>query len=188
MALMYSPEHRCGDCYFDTYAFTMARSHGVYRGALKEVIHLFKFEKRKNLVTRLSRLLHETFIEHFNDLNIEWIVPVPLHKKRYQERGFNQCEMLARGLGKRSRIAVSANNLIKVKHTQPQTGLTDKQRSKNVKNAFRVRKPKQLAGRRVLLVDDVFTTGATLNECTRALKRAGAREVYVLTLARVTHI
>lgn len=175
----------CGACVLDTYVFTSARSSGPYQGVLKEVLHLFKFERRKNLGSALSLLLYETLTSHWKDVDFDVIIPVPLHKKRRKERGFNQSEVLVRKLGGHCGVPVSCNNLIRVKYTLPQVGLSDKKRATNVKNAFSIKNPAELSAKRVLLVDDVFTTGATISECGRVLLHAGAREVYVLTLARV---
>lgn len=113
------------------------------------------------------------------------IVPVPLHPSRLQERGFNQALLLAWAFFPKDQRVIS-NLLIRSRSTAPQTGFSGAARRTNLKNAFTVVKPYRLTGKKVLLVDDVFTTGTTVNECARVLKKAGAAEVMVLTLARVT--
>jgi ComF family protein len=111
-------------------------------------------------------------------------MPVPLHKKRLRQRGFNQALLLAYGISKKYGLTLSFDNLARTRHTKPQVELSGKDRIANVAGAFSLRRPEMLAGRSVVLVDDVFTTGATLNECSRVLKDAGATRVMALTLAR----
>jgi ComF family protein len=117
----------------------------------------------------------------------ERIVPVPLHRKRLRERGFNQAVILARQLSKRFDIPLDFTSLRREIFTQPQVGLGREARSANVHGAFAARHPERIAGRRILLVDDVYTTGSTLEECTRVLIRAQAEAVVVLTLARAVY-
>ena len=115
----------------------------------------------------------------------EALVPVPLHPRRQRERGFNQSELLAEALGRRARIGVAAAALVRRQDTRSQTGLSAAARRANVKGAFAVRRRASIAGRVVVLVDDVLTTGATASACAQALRAAGAREVRLLTAARV---
>jgi ComF family protein len=117
------------------------------------------------------------------DAAYDVIVPMPLHWRRRWQRGFNQSELLARVLGKRTGLPV-ANAVIRRKATAAQAGMTSAERRTNVAGAFQVRKRRFVEGRHVLLIDDVLTTGATAGACAAALKRAGARRVTVLTLAR----
>jgi len=114
----------------------------------------------------------------------DFIVPVPLHRKRLKERGFNQAQLLGRVLAKHWRINLSVHNLRRVRWTEPQIGLCAADREQNVRGAFQVADPVQFEGRRLLLLDDVYTTGSTVGECARTLKRAGAEEVRVVTVAR----
>lgn len=113
------------------------------------------------------------------------IIPVPLHRKRLRERGFNQALLLARTFYPEERRIIDFSTLIRQQHTAPQTGLSGKIRRSNLKKAFRITDKGRVTGKRVVLVDDVFTTGTTVSECARVLKRAGATKVDVLTLARV---
>ena len=110
--------------------------------------------------------------------------PVPLHPARLREREFNQALLLADQVRKWVDAPVSYMNLVRTRATIPQTDLTQVERRRNLRRSFSVRRPARIAGRRILLVDDVMTTGTTLNECARTLRRAGSSDVYVVTLAR----
>lgn len=120
--------------------------------------------------------------------NLWWgtdaIIPVPLHPKKEKERGFNQAQLLGRELAKRKQIELIEDRLVKVNRTPPQTSLEAKEREKNLKGAFQVKNGEKIKGKVVLLVDDVFTTGSTLQECSLALRKAGALEVRALTVAQ----
>jgi ComF family protein len=117
-------------------------------------------------------------------IDADVIVPVPLHPTRLRAREFNQSLLLADQLGRHLARPVSVSNLVRVAATDPQTTLTRQARLRNLRNAFYIRKPQDLAEKRILLVDDVFTTGTTLNECAKSLRKAGVGPVYALTLAR----
>jgi ComF family protein len=115
---------------------------------------------------------------------VEFIVPVPLHYIRLRQRGFNQAALLAKRLGATLKISVDYSCLKRSRWTAPQTGLSRRQRAVNVKGAFELIKPEKVRGKSVLLLDDVLTTGETVNQCSRVLKKGGASEVIVLTVAR----
>jgi len=117
--------------------------------------------------------------------DVEAIVPVPLHPKREKIRGFNQAQIIAKELAKYKGIELLEKKLIRVKNIPPQTSLEASERKKNVRGAFAVKNGESLKGKIILLVDDVYTTGATIKECSLALKKAGAREVRAITLAQV---
>ena len=117
--------------------------------------------------------------------NIDLIVPVPLHSRRLRRRGFNQASLLARHLGSALKISVDYASLKRSRWTEPQTGLTRRQRAVNVKGAFDLTRPEKIEGKSILLLDDVLTTGETVNQCVRVLRKdGGAKEVVVLTVAR----
>jgi len=122
--------------------------------------------------------------EFFRECPLDRIIPVPLHPKRLRWRGFNQALILAREVGRLWRLPVDPFILRRSRETPPQTELSEEERTKNVRGAFAVDPRKSVEGESLLLVDDVYTSGATVNECSRALQRAGAKEVHVLTLAR----
>lgn len=168
----------CGECLKDEPAFTHARCFGLHDGALKKAINLFKFHGIK----RLSKPLAENFF-HMELPRADMVLPVPLYKKRLRERGFNQSALLGKYVAKRLEVPLNLSSLVRNRDTRPQVGLSAKERKKNIKNAFEVNGKEVIKGRRIILIDDVFTTGATARECSRVLKNAGAQEVFVITLS-----
>ncbi len=177
-------EHLCGDCTLETPPYSGARSFGFYRGELSRLVRGLKFDGRRNLVGLLSPLLARAFVRSWDRSQIDLIVPVPLHPSRRRERGFNQAAVLARHLARMLAIPLSEEALRRVCRTLPQVGLTDAERKKNVRGAFLCRRRELVDGRRILLVDDVMTTGATVRSASTALLEGGALRVSVLTLAR----
>lgn len=168
----------CGFCIEDVPAFKCARSYGLYEGTLKEAINLIKYYGIK----RLSKPLSEMTFTMLDNKHTDAIIPVPLYKKRLRQRGFNQSALFAKHLADHTGIPLFLDYLIKTRDTVPQVGLSAKERRKNMKNAFAVINEKLIQGKDVLLVDDVFTTGATVRECSKVLKKSGAKDVYVITL------
>lgn len=161
----------------------MARAAGTYEGALREMIHRWKYGERTYLTTFFGEKLAEVFFRYWNSQSFDLILPVPLHSQRLRERGFNQALLLAKELSRRTRIPCSKRLLRKRFPTAPQVDLSGQEREKGVRRSFHVPNPEQIEGRSILLVDDVYTTGATVNECSKVLLRAGAEQVAVLTLA-----
>lgn len=176
--------HTCSECLLEKRYFRKARAFGVYDGSLMEAIHLFKYRKKSLLSRPLSTLARETFFQFWDVGGIDLLVSVPLHVKRLRERGFNQAHLLIRRWARQDGIVLEGLTLIRSRWTEPQTTLSRTERRKNIKGAFSLRHPEKIKGRKVLLVDDVYTTGATVNECARVLMKAGAEFVDVLTLAR----
>ncbi len=178
-------DHLCGRCLDRLPPFTLHRSCGRYDGVLKELILLFKYEKLAVLARPLARFAAEALAgEEGLWQGADVLIPVPLHRKRKRERGFNQSQRLARELARTRELPVLERCLVKVKSIPPQTSLEGAGREANVRGAYKVRQPERVRGRTVILVDDVFTTGSTLRECGLALKRAGAWEIRGLTLAQ----
>lgn len=177
-------EHLCGRCARRRPPFGRARAYGLYQGALAEAIRRLKYAPDFSLTRTLAQMLDTVLAAEMKLKEIELVIPVPLHRGRLKERGFNQALVLAKELCRHRRLRLDYHNLQRVRHTLPQYGLTRRQREQNVHGAFALRAPEKIAGRRVLLVDDIFTTGATARECARTLKRAKAASVEVLTLAR----
>ncbi len=185
-------DHLCGDCIKEPKRFKIARAPGIYDRTLKKAIHCLKYRGKIQMARPFGMLLFAAFIRFWDIKNIDLIIPVPLHTKRLKERGFNQSYLLVRNWKQlaaklsieMSDIAVERNVLVRSRWTEPQTGLGRKKRMKNIKNAFKVNDCSRIAGKRILLVDDVLTTGATVNECAKTLLSDGAKRVDVLTLAR----
>lgn len=171
---------RCGEC--DDDAFTAARACGFYDGALRASILNLKREPR--VASRLARLMFATLQrEPINSADL--IIPVPLHPDRERERGFNQAALLARELARLSLLPLDEHSVVRRVHTERhRAGMDARARRDSVTDAFAVRHADSIIGRRVLLIDDVFTTGATVSACAAVLKEAGAEAVFVLTIAR----
>lgn len=176
--------YTCYTCTADEIHFERARSAVRYRGVAQQVLRAFKYDAALWLQPDLDRLLHGCVESQFTDLEADAVAAVPLYAARERERGFNQAALLAAALAHRMRKPFLPGVLRRVRPTPTQTHLTAPQRAANVKDAFEVRKPAWIEGQRLLLVDDVMTTGATVNECARILKEGGAARVYVATLAR----
>ena len=164
----------------------MARAATLYEadGTIRQAILLFKYGGRLSLGRHLGRLMVEVADRVLDPREFDLLIPVPLHPRREQERGFNQATLLAKEVGRGCGLPVGRRLLRRVLATDAQRGAR-KEREENVKGAFRVTRPEKVEDCRLLLIDDVFTTGATVSECARALMAAGAAEVGVYTLARV---
>lgn len=180
-ALSASSGHECSACRLDPPAFDQAVSVGEFEGPLREAIHIFKYRPCLSLGPHLGtwmasglRLVSE----------VDCVMPVPLHVSRLRHRGFNQSLILAHKVAGSHGLSLSYDNLVRIRPTRPQVDLSVEERHKNVIGAFSLRRPSEVEGRRILIVDDVFTTGATMNECASVLKLAGAQSVIALTLAR----
>jgi ComF family protein len=177
-------DHPCGPCITSRRPFSRARAAARFGGPVQELIHHFKYGNKVHLARPLGLFTAQALAGFLPSGGTDFIVPVPLHRKRLRERGFNQAQLLGRVLAKQWRINLSVHNLRRVRWTEPQIGLCAADRERNVRGAFQVADPARFEGRRLLLVDDVYTTGSTVEECARTLKRAGAEEVMVITVAR----
>ncbi|HXK58644.1 MAG TPA: ComF family protein [Acidobacteriota bacterium] len=174
----------CGPCRSETRLFDWARSTGPYEGKLREVIRKYKFDGYRRLAYPLAARLANTYLSERHQFQADFIVPVPLHWRRKRERGFDQTLALARVLGARLGLPV-LKAVRRVRHTLPQFGLDRVERKKNVERAFRISGVGHRAGARLLLIDDVMTTGATINEICRLFRETGeVDEIMVLTVAR----
>lgn len=171
----------CGECLGHPPPFKEVLNFGIYSEGLSEAIHLLKFSRLKRLAMPLGRLLLELPVPQ-----ADGIVPVPVTSKTLRERGFNQTLLLSRIVSRHFGIPLCMDTLYKSRETLPQIGLGAKERLSNLKNVFGVRR--DLTGMSLILLDDVMTTGATVKECSKSLKKAGARDVTVLTLARSSNI
>lgn len=173
----------CSSCHDAPPALSAIRSAAIFTGPLREAIHVFKYNGRTDLAEPLASLMVEFWQR--NTLPADVVVPVPLHHQRQRERGFNQAALLAQVFVALTGLPLSVDGLERIRETAPQIGLNAQQRRHNVYGAFRAR-PAALSGRRPLLIDDVCTTGATLEACAAALLSAGCQAVYALTLARAS--
>jgi ComF family protein len=177
-------EHLCGNCLLQLPPYAAARSFGYYTGELSGLIQGLKFHGRRNLVGLLAPLLVSTFFDSWGREEFDLVVPVPLHSKRRRERGYNQAELLARALSRQIAVSFCADAVVRIRPTLPQVGLSEPQRLENVSRAFRCLNPRGISKMRILLIDDVMTTGATAASAARSLLDSGALRVSVLTLAR----
>jgi ComF family protein len=171
---------RCGLCRLGLQGFDAVYSYGSYEGTLRELVHLFKYGGVTPLAGTFGKFLAQALPR---ETTFDVIVPMPLHWFKKWQRGFNQSDVLAREIGKKWNVPVR-NVILRKKATRPQSGLTNAKRRANMQGAFGMPRGRSLAGMRVLLVDDVVTTGATASACARVLKRAGATHVALLALAR----
>ncbi len=180
-ALTYSLFHRCGECREDAPCFSRVIAPYLYEGGLAKAIHLFKYGGKNVLAGPLSELLFHDLVS----LEIDRVMAIPLHPKKLRSRGFNQSLLLAHRISRHLGRPLLIDALCRIRETPPQVGLSRKGRKENIKGAFKVAQPHFIQGRRILLVDDVYTTGATLREGAKSLIKAGADEVVVAALARM---
>jgi ComF family protein len=185
--------HLCGKCLTKPGRFTMARAVGVYEQALMAVVYQLKYKAKIQLARPLGRCLFSQFKRYWGGQEIDMIVPVPLHPLRLRQRGFNQALLLIRDWPEwagasgsdPAGVRIAPEVLERRGRTAPQSGLGRKQRQTNIHKTMRAANTPNILGKHILVVDDVLTTGATANECARALLAAGAKRVDLLTLARV---
>jgi ComF family protein len=175
----------CGSCRLRPPVFAYARAAAHYEEIVREAVHAFKFGGRRALAAPLGDLLVEALVGRLPMGLPDLLLPVPLHPRRERERGFNQALLLARRVGRAWGRPVRGDVLVRAVATPSQTALDAPARRANVRGAFRLRRPELIAGRHVVVVDDVLTTGATLSECARCLRQGGAATIGVLTVARV---
>jgi ComF family protein len=176
--------YECSICRLGTRHFDRARSAARFRGGLKTAIHGFKYEAATFVGRDLVALLSACVRAHYSRVAFDAVTYVPLHPRKERERRYNQSALLARGLAASIGVPVLPRCLARVRPTPTQTGLSAAERDRNVRGAFRAERKEWIDGRMLLLVDDVMTTGATVGECSRVLKEAGAAGVYVVTVAR----
>jgi len=177
-------DHLCEECILSTPPFSVARSLGVYEGALLDAIHLFKYHEKISVGEALGRMMAQAPYDSLAIEDYSLIIPVPLHPKRLRERGFNQSLVLARQVSKRFSVPLDFSVLRRTIHTESQVTLSGRKRRTNVRGAFEVVDRGRVEDKRIVLIDDVYTTGSTAAECSKVLMKSGAKEVAVLTLAR----
>ena len=181
---------RCLLCQRVDPPYERAVAYGSYEGGLRDLIHVLKFQQVRPAAAVLGRVLAEAIadLERAMPVGKIAVIPVPLHKRKRAQRGFNQAEMIARDalkeLSRPKRFDLCVGVLVRQRETESQIGLTSHQRRENMRGAFAVSDPTRFLKRDILLVDDVVTTGTTVSECARVLLRAGAARVWVATVAR----
>ncbi len=175
----------CAACRRRAPAFAYARAAVRYEDTAREALHAFKFGGHRALAGPLADLVVSALAAGWPAGAPDLLVPVPLHPRRKRTRGFNQAHLIARRLGRAWGCPVRPDVLARVTETEPQTALDSAARLANVRGAFRLRRPEAVAGRHVLLVDDILTTGATASACARALEAGGPRIVGLVAVARV---
>ncbi|MBT6346962.1 MAG: ComF family protein [Nitrospina sp.] len=178
-------EFVCGVCRQNPFQFDQARSLGFYDTVLRSTIHAFKYRKQVGVLSEIDILLENFFAENREYSQGFTVAPIPLHFNKMKERGFDQAFLIARQVAQVLKLPLAGGLLRRVKATLPQATMTRTERARNIKGAFEVSRPDWVRGKNILLVDDVFTTGATVNEATKVLKKHGAEKVYVFTLGRV---
>ncbi len=177
-------EFTCSNCEGRRFHFDCAVSRYRSTGIVRELVHRFKYDRCLYLRQPLSEWLAETLDDaRITTHSFDYLVPVPLHSARMRDREFNQAEVLARLVADRHGERV-LHALRRVRYTTTQTRLDRAERMRNLRNAFRVRHSRTVSGSHLILVDDVFTTGSTVDECARVLKESGAASVRVITVAR----
>lgn len=185
-------DHFCGECLQAPRHFGRARAAAVYTPLMMALVQAFKYRAKVQLARPLGLLLATACRRFWPEADIDLVLPVPLHGRRFRHRGFNQAFALVREwavcdhppLGGPAAGVIVKDAVVRIRPTPPQTGLGRRDRLRNIKKAFRVDRRQVIAERRILLVDDVYTTGATVDECAHTLLKAGAARVDVLTLAR----
>ena len=185
-------DHICGECLNSPKSYQRARSAGLYDNVMMDAIHCLKYYGKIQLAKPLGLFLFFIFCRYWNENFPDLIIPVPLHNKKLRHRGFNPSFFLVRGWPSIVRaldngfpvIPIAEDSLLRTRWTKSQTGLGRKERLKNIKNAFTVNTTSRIHRKKILLIDDVYTTGATVDECSKTLVAAGASHVDVLTLAR----
>jgi ComF family protein len=175
--------NRCGRCLADPPPYQKARYAVYYQDAVRNALLRFKFAGALHVAAALSQILTEAFRRHFQPSDFDLIVPVPIHRTRLIRRGFNQVVVIGKKLSQETGIPLDRTCFRKIRDTPPQVGLTRAARVKNLRGSFAIQHPNRIQGRRVLLVDDVATTGSTIAEAAKTINRAGAASVGVLVLA-----
>lgn len=176
-------DHLCGKCIENTYCFEKARSIAVYEGKIRDLIISFKYEGKLAYGNILLEVLKSNFPQDLDDF--DYVVPVPLHIDKLRQREYNQSVILAAGIARYKGVRCDRFSLKRTRDTVPQIEIRDeKERRRNVRGAFSVESQKRYKGNSVLLIDDVFTSGSTSDECSKILLKSGAYKVQVLTLTR----
>lgn len=183
------PQGKCGRCQDKKLSGLYFALPYKEKSLTRKLIHNFKYQPH---IKTLAPVMVDIILEHLelaqNMDRAIWedsiIIPVPLEMKKWKDRGYNQSELLAKEIGQSLNVPSATGNLVKIKKTEPQMKLNAKEREENLRGAFKIKNPAQIAGKKVFLVDDVYTTGSTMAECARVLKETGAKQVWGIAFAR----
>lgn len=178
----YETEEYCNDCRKTEHVYEQGRSLWLHKTPVMESIYHFKYDHRKIYAEAYVKEMVRCFEPLLRAWQIDLIVPIPLHRKRLRKRGYNQAELLAVGLGEALAVPVDRKMLVRIKNTKPQKQLNDKERHGNLKHAFRVTK-NPIYAKNILLVDDIYTTGNTMDYAAKELKNGGCQRIYFLTIS-----
>lgn len=173
----------CFDCIKSDHYYTKGWAVWLYERAVKDAMHRFKYNNNKNYGRILSKEVVTLYSREIYEANIDLIIPIPLYRKKEKKRGYNQAGVIATYIGKYTSIPCNHNCIIKKINTKAQKNLTDKERIANVKNIFKVTDENLIKGKNILLCDDIYTTGSTIDSCAKELLSCGAKEIYFITLA-----
>ena len=174
-------EEYCYDCRKGGQNFECGKNLWVHQKAVSEAIYALKYKNRRIYGEIFAKELTKNYGDFLKKQNVTLIIPIPLHKSRQRKRGYNQAEIIAKYLGEYTNIAVDGRSLVRVKKTKPQKQCNDKERKKNIRNAFAV--THVIDAENVVLIDDIYTTGSTINEAAKALKASGVGKVFFLTVS-----
>lgn len=178
------PYNICLKCKNNNYYFDQAWASTVYEGVIRECIHLLKYSHRLSIVNLFGKIMINFADKYMTMERFDYIIPIPLHRTKLREREFNQAELLALPIANKFNKRLLKDMISRIKYTTPQSELADSQRQENVRGIFRITRSESLKHKNILIIDDVFTTGSTVNECASLLKASGASIVEVFTLAR----
>jgi len=176
--------HICGDCAREKPHFEKARAWVKFQEPAVQIAHMFKYSRAFHFLDWMAVGMIDVFQKEFAGESFDFIIPVSLHWLRLVQRGYNQALILAKPLSRKLKIPIRAGALVRIRNNPPQVGLSRNQRKENIKKVFRLKNSKLVQGRNILLVDDVITTGATVDEAAKVLRKAGADKVSVLAFAR----
>ena len=177
----------CDECAVSPPPYGKLRSIALYQTTIRQAIRLFKFEKKRILAQHLIQLINARIPVDCAITEYDFILPVPIHKRRLRGRGFNQSTLLAKGIAQAAGVPILTDALVRHRHTMAQSSLGIDARQRNIIDAFKIRKPNVIRDKRILIIDDIITTGATFRAVVNELWKADPVEIDVLTLARTLH-
>lgn len=180
--IRYEEQEYCHDCKAAGFSYEQGKSLWLHKAPVSTSLYQFKYKNRRSFGEVYAEELYRKFARMLRIWGIDLIVPIPIHAKKRRQRGYNQAEIIAKYLGDKTGIPVNVKALKRVRDTKPQKELTGKERKKNLQNAFAQGKG-NVRGKRILLIDDIYTTGITIEESAKVLRRHGAQKVYFLTIS-----